>query len=68
MPVVPAIGVVASLWLITYLQWQTWVRFGVWFAIGLVVYFTYSYRRSEPAKNPPAAGPDLLAKGPAEKE
>ncbi|AQU67516.1 amino acid permease [Streptomyces niveus] len=53
MPVVPAIGVVASLWLITYLQWQTWVRFGIWFAIGLVVYFAYSYRRSELAKNPP---------------
>ncbi|MDP9870250.1 MULTISPECIES: amino acid permease [Streptosporangium] len=50
MPVVPAIGVVFSLWLITYLQWQTWVRFAVWFLIGLVVYFTYSYRHSELAK------------------
>ncbi|MEN2423425.1 amino acid permease [Streptomyces rimosus] len=50
MPVVPAIGVVFSLWLITFLEWQTWVRFAVWFLIGLVIYFTYSRRRSVLAK------------------
>ena len=49
MPVVPAIGVVFSVWLITFLQWQTWVRFAVWFVIGLVIYFGYSYRKSEMA-------------------
>ncbi|WP_353946250.1 amino acid permease [Streptomyces sp. HUAS MG91] len=46
MPVVPAVGVVFSIWLITFLQWQTWVRFAVWFVIGLVIYFGYSYKRS----------------------
>ncbi|MFF0574731.1 amino acid permease [Streptosporangium saharense] len=46
MPFVPAIGILFSLWLITFLQWQTWVRFAVWFLIGLVVYFAYSYRHS----------------------
>ncbi|MEV2252751.1 amino acid permease [Streptomyces sp. NPDC050147] len=50
MPVVPAIGVVFSIWLITFLQWQTWARFAVWFAAGLIVYFGYSYRKSELAK------------------
>ncbi len=45
-PFVPALGVVFSIWLITFLQWQTWVRFAVWFVIGCVVYFTYSYKRS----------------------
>ncbi|MEU2281476.1 amino acid permease [Streptomyces sp. NPDC013178] len=50
MPFVPAVGVVFSLWLITFLQWQTWVRFAVWFAVGLVIYFGYSYRRSEMAR------------------
>ncbi|OIK29281.1 amino acid permease [Streptomyces malaysiense] len=45
-PFVPALGVVFSIWLITFLQWQTWVRFAVWFAIGCLVYFAYSYRRS----------------------
>ncbi|AIA07297.1 amino acid permease [Streptomyces noursei] len=47
MPVVPALGVCFSLWLITFLAWQTWVRFAVWFVIGLVIYFSYSYRKSE---------------------
>ncbi|MFI7407594.1 amino acid permease [Streptomyces sp. NPDC049627] len=50
MPVVPALGIGFSIWLITYLQWQTWVRFAVWFALGLVVYFGYSYRRSALAR------------------
>ncbi|GAA3039820.1 amino acid permease [Streptosporangium longisporum] len=46
MPVVPAVGILFSIWLITFLQWQTWVRFLAWFLIGLVVYFAYSYRHS----------------------
>ncbi|MFB8038352.1 amino acid permease [Streptomyces sp. NPDC056004] len=49
MPFVPALGVVFSIWLITFLQWQTWVRFVVWFLIGLVIYFGYSYRKSNMA-------------------
>ncbi|MEC4017879.1 amino acid permease [Streptomyces sp. H27-D2] len=54
MPYVPVIGVAFSIWLITFLQWQTWVRFAVWFLIGLGVYFGYSYRKSELAKTEPA--------------
>ncbi|GGW55175.1 amino acid permease [Streptomyces griseoloalbus] len=50
MPVVPAAGVVFSIWLITFLQWQTWARFAIWFVVGLVIYFSYSYRRSELAR------------------
>ncbi|MFI2367728.1 amino acid permease [Streptomyces sp. NPDC018833] len=55
MPVVPALGVIFSVWLITFLQWQTWARFAVWFLLGLVVYFAYSYRHSELAKAEAAA-------------
>ncbi|MEU5836683.1 amino acid permease [Streptomyces diacarni] len=62
MPVVPLLGVVFSIWLTTYLSWQTWVRFGVWFAIGLVVYFGYSYRRSELAKRPGGTAPPSFEK------
>ncbi|GHI03375.1 amino acid permease [Streptomyces cellostaticus] len=54
MPFVPALGVVFSIWLITFLQWQTWVRFAVWFVIGCVIYFGYSYRRSALAGRQPA--------------
>ncbi|MFI6348514.1 amino acid permease [Streptomyces sp. NPDC050560] len=62
MPVVPVVGVGFSIWLITFLQWQTWVRFAVWFVIGLGVYFGYSYRRSAlagpvpPVKEAPPEG------------
>ncbi|MEU7423060.1 amino acid permease [Streptomyces sp. NPDC040750] len=54
MPFVPALGVVFSVWLITFLQWQTWVRFAVWFVVGCVIYFGYSYRRSALAPRPSA--------------
>ncbi|MER5375849.1 amino acid permease [Streptomyces sp. NPDC002553] len=54
MPVVPALGVLFSIWLITFLQWQTWVRFAIWFAIGCVIYFSYSYKRSILAARQPA--------------
>ncbi|MFF8097283.1 amino acid permease [Streptomyces sp. NPDC016675] len=50
MPVVPALGIVFSIWLITFLQWQTWARFAVWLLLGLVIYFGYSYRKSELAR------------------
>ncbi|GAB2752738.1 amino acid permease [Salinifilum aidingensis] len=46
MPVVPVIGIAFSLWLVTFLTTETWLRFGAWFLIGLVVYFAYSYRNS----------------------
>jgi APA family basic amino acid/polyamine antiporter len=57
MPFVPAIGVVFSLWLITFLAWQTWLRFAVWLVIGLVIYFGYSYRNSNLAKQENGAAP-----------
>ncbi|MGC4996961.1 MULTISPECIES: amino acid permease [unclassified Streptomyces] len=54
MPFIPALGVLFSLWLISFLQWQTWVRFTIWFLIGCVIYFGYSYRHSVLARRPPA--------------
>lgn len=47
MPVVPLIGVGFSIWLVTFLQPTTWLRFAIWFVVGLVVYTTYSYRNSK---------------------
>jgi APA family basic amino acid/polyamine antiporter len=46
MPVVPAIGVLFSLWLIISLPWETWLRFAVWLVVGLAIYFGYSRRNS----------------------
>lgn len=46
MPVIPVFGVIASLFLISQLDWQTWARFAVWLVIGLAVYFGYSRRHS----------------------
>jgi APA family basic amino acid/polyamine antiporter len=46
MPVVPILSVLASLWLMLNLQAATWIRFGVWMVVGLVLYFTYSVHRS----------------------
>jgi APA family basic amino acid/polyamine antiporter len=46
MPLVPAFGVLSSLFLILQLHWETWVRFVVWLVIGLVIYFTYGRKHS----------------------
>ncbi|MFI9389739.1 amino acid permease [Streptomyces bauhiniae] len=54
MPYVPALGALFSLWLVTFLEWETWVRFAVWFLIGCVIYFGYSYRHSVLARRTPA--------------
>ena len=35
-----------SLWLTSKLHWETWVRFGIWFAIGVLIYAAYGYRHS----------------------
>ncbi len=47
MPVVPLLGIGFSLWLVSQLMWQTWVRFAVWFVIGIVVYAFYGYSHSK---------------------
>jgi APA family basic amino acid/polyamine antiporter len=45
-PYTPIISIVACLYLMWQLPGITWVRFGIWLAIGLVIYFTYGYRHS----------------------
>ena len=45
-PVTPVLGIVMCLVLMAGLPALTWIRFGIWLAIGLVIYFLYGARRS----------------------
>ena len=45
-PFTPLISVVACVYLMLQLPSVTWIRFGIWLAVGLVVYFLYGYRHS----------------------
>jgi APA family basic amino acid/polyamine antiporter len=45
-PVTPVLGIVMCLVLMGGLPAVTWIRFGIWLAVGLVVYFLYGARRS----------------------
>ena len=45
-PVIPLLGIASCLLLMLSLPWQTWARLAAWFALGLLVYATYSHRRA----------------------
>ena len=47
MPFVPILSIVSCLLLMIQLPARTWWRFGVWLAVGLVLYFVYGYRKSK---------------------
>ena len=46
-PVVPILGMICCLGLMSGLGWHTWERLFIWLAIGLVIYFTYSVKHSK---------------------
>jgi basic amino acid/polyamine antiporter, APA family len=45
-PLIPILGVVSCVWLMRGLPAITWIRFAVWLAVGMAVYFFYGFRRS----------------------
>jgi APA family basic amino acid/polyamine antiporter len=46
-PWFPLIGAALAAYLMKYLSGETWLRFGLWLAIGLAVYFLYGMRHSK---------------------
>ena len=45
-PFTPIISILACFYLMYQLPAITWIRFGIWLAIGLVFYFLYGYKHS----------------------
>ncbi|MDF2909601.1 MAG: amino acid permease, partial [Sporolactobacillus laevolacticus] len=44
--VIPFLAVLSCGFLMINLEAQTWIRFLIWFGIGLVIYLVYGYRHS----------------------
>jgi basic amino acid/polyamine antiporter, APA family len=67
-PVVPAIGVILCVYLMADLPGETWLRFIVWLAVGLVIYFAYSrgHSRLRRAEGQPAPEPSRFDRGPSD--
>jgi len=49
-PIIPILTVVSAAYLMNSLPLDTWIRLIDWMAIGLVIYFAYSYNNSNLAK------------------
>jgi APA family basic amino acid/polyamine antiporter len=47
LPVTAVLGIVVCGAMIYGLGWTNWARLGVWLAVGLVIYFTYSVKHSK---------------------
>ncbi|MES2013694.1 MAG: amino acid permease [Pseudomonadota bacterium] len=46
-PLIPALGILSCSALMTFLPAVTWMRFGIWILIGIVIYFVYSMHHSK---------------------
>ncbi|KEY19269.1 APC family permease [Kaistella antarctica] len=44
---IPLMGLSSCLYLLTGMTHDNWFWFGIWFGIGLVIYFSYGYRNSQ---------------------
>lgn len=49
-PAVPILGILFCVWLMVSLPLVTWIRFAVWFLVGIVIYIFYSRHHSKLAQ------------------
>jgi APA family basic amino acid/polyamine antiporter len=47
---IPVLGLMSCFYLMTQLGYTNWLRFLIWLVIGLVIYFTYSFKNSKLGK------------------
>jgi amino acid transporter len=50
--IIPVLGLMSCFYLMTELGYTNWIRFLVWLIVGLLIYFTYSYKNSVLNKEP----------------
>ncbi len=43
---IPVLGMLSCLYLMTELGYTNWLRFLIWLGLGLIIYFSYSYHKS----------------------
>lgn len=43
---IPVLGLLSCFYLMAELDYESWLRFLIWLIVGLVIYFTYSYKHS----------------------
>ncbi len=44
---IPLLGMVSCLYLLTGMSGSNWIWFFIWFAVGIVIYFLYGYKKSK---------------------
>ena len=49
-PLVPILSIVCCIYLMLQLPLVTWIRFGLWLGLGIVIYFVYGIRHSRLAR------------------
>jgi APA family basic amino acid/polyamine antiporter len=49
-PLVPILSIVCCIYLMLQLPLVTWIRFGLWLGLGMVIYFVYGIRHSRLAR------------------
>jgi APA family basic amino acid/polyamine antiporter len=49
-PLTPVLSIISCVYLMIQLPKLTWIRFGIWLALGLVIYFLYGVRNSRLAR------------------